>query len=413
MCNAILLISDVRPVYAEGETPKVVTTDLQRRQKVDKDKLIASFVIYDDGIVSKVLINGQAQKFEPADTVVLTKEFTFLHGRNLIEVLVEDDKGNEEEFLYLVAYGEGVELEPEEKPASSKQKIETNFVFGLKYEMDDNPTSDIGSPVKIGDIDLQGVVKDSEQPDMKRSANAIAIMNYGKFNAAVGASVGDYAKEENKPIDSMVIFANLCGEYGTFESGWLWNYMFLDFNLGEADYSQNHSFSVGYKQGDRSDEAGSKKNVYSLSYTHKEFAASSAKAGGQQNIGWEHSRRDAENMDSFRSVISVGNNYEGYEESQFDSLNLDMDWNNKWQQGALFDIGFGLQYRSYKNEQPLSVDTPLGDTRVDVPLRLSTALGWEIKQGWNIKYNYSYLLNLSNKSPYVRQLHGLALQGSF
>ena len=309
--------------------------------------------------------------------------------------------------------GDEALLESEEKPASSKQKIWTNFVLGLKYEMDDNPTFDISSPVKIGDIDLQGVVKDSEQADIRRSANAIAIISYGRFRTAIGASVGDYAKEENKPIDSMAIYANLGGEYGTFKSGWLWNYMFLDFNLGDADYSHNHSFSVGYKQGDRSAEAGSRKNVYSLAYTRKDFADSSAKAGGQQNIGWEHSRRDAENMDSFRSVISVGNNYEGYEESQFDYLALDIDWNNKWQHGALFDIGFGLQYRSYKNEQPLSVDTALGDTRVDVPLRLSTALGWKIKQGWNIKYNYRYLFNLSNKAPYVRQLHGLALQAIF
>ena len=92
---------------------------------------------------------------------------------------------------------------------------------------------------------------------------------------------------------------------------------------------------------------------------------------------------------------------------------MDFDWFNKWDSGLLFDIGTGFQYRTYENDIPLSEDTPLGTKRVDIPFRFSAGLGWAFNDQWKAMYNHKYETNLSNKVPYVRNIHGLTVNGQF
>jgi hypothetical protein len=109
----------------------------------------------------------------------------------------------------------------------------------------------------------------------------------------------------------------------------------------------------------------------------------------------------------------VGNSTEGFEESEYTFLALDQDWYNKWDGGFLFDVGYGLSYRTYANDEPLSEDTPLGDTRVDAPMRISLAPGYEFVKGWSAYVTGRYTFNLSNKQPYTRYLYGVRVVGIF
>lgn len=50
---------------------------------------------------------------------------------------------------------------------------------------------------------------------------------------------------------------------------------------------------------------------------------------------------------------------------------------------------------------------------MDVPTRLSTAIGWEFRPQLRVVGRYRYNFNLSNKSPYVRQIVGVGVEGTF
>lgn len=94
-------------------------------------------------------------------------------------------------------------------------------------------------------------------------------------------------------------------------------------------------------------------------------------------------------------------------------ISSDLDWKNQWENGILYDIGFGIAVRRYPNQISLITKTPLGEKRLDLPLRFSTTLGWKFREGWSARYHYRYRLNLSNKVPSLRSIQGIELQGSF
>ena len=122
---------------------------------------------------------------------------------------------------------------------------------------------------------------------------------------------------------------------------------------------------------------------------------------------------DADQLDRYRSLISLGRADEGTLESIQDFLSFDFDWKNQWKNGVLYDIGFGFANRRYPNQIPLSTKTPLGEKRTDLPFRFSTALGWKFMEGWSTHYHLRYGVNLSNKVPTVRIIQGIELQGAF
>ncbi len=130
-------------------------------------------------------------------------------------------------------------------------------------------------------------------------------------------------------------------------------------------------------------------------------------------LKWEYRTLDNEKQDRYRRLFVLGSASEGIVETDFTFVGVDLDWNYKWDSGLLWDLGFGAQYRDYRNDEPLSKETPLGDTRVDAPIRLTTGLGWEFSPAIRLMASYQYKFNLSNKSPYVRQIFGIGLNGRF
>lgn len=395
------------------EGPKILTTDLMPRQKVDASQKIVSFVFDSDDPIISITINGQDQKIKSAKFITLTKDFRFMPGRNLITVKAKDSKTIENTVNYIVIYGKDPDALSKAAEEQSSSPWSLNATIALKYERDDNPTLDFGSPVKLGDMDIQGMVKDSEQPDYRTSMNALATLTKGKGNFKAGIYTIDYTESKYAPLDSEVIILGGGLSPAGKDGGFLFDYMFMDINAGGFDYAQNHMFTTGYLWKKKRSDGSSRTHGLNILYMYKKFAAADAIAGYQDQLSWEYTSLDAQQQDLYRQVFSVGKSQEGFATSKYTYASMDFDWNNKWTSGVLFNTGFGLQGRQYKNEDPLSVNTPLGDKRIDIPFRLSAELGWEFYKQWSVALTGEYNVNLSNKSPWVRTIEGVILRGSF
>ncbi|MBF0351260.1 MAG: hypothetical protein HQM11_09505 [SAR324 cluster bacterium] len=406
------------------DAPQIATTDLLRRQKSSTEILNVSFVIYDTDKVSQVLVNEQPVSFQPAETVVVNQSIKLSQGKNLIQIVAVDEAGNQREKRYLVSYKDDKELTQEEEKQlglleedtgsdkKDEKKLNWMVVVGAKYETDTNPSNDVGLPVKIGDIELTGVIDDAEQEDIRTSLNAMVLFMYDKWTAFVGASNSSYTKSIYESLSSTALILGAGMTPTPTENGMVFNYLFLDINLGGENYGQNHGFDVGYQFGHANKKEDVSRHILSLGYTLKLLASNEADTGSEQKLKYEYNNIDKEQLDSHKTVFSYGLNSDGTSESEYSFLTFDFDWFNKWEMGLLFDIGFGMHYRNYPNVTPLSAEL-LGDTRTDVPIRLSTALGWQFLPAWSVKYGYNYKINVSNKSLYQKTVHGLSIDGSF
>ncbi len=392
--------------------PQILTSDLARKQIIRKEYKLVSFVFIDDDNITEILINGKSQEFEPNTTVTITKKYRFQKGVSVITVVATDEKGNKREKSFLIGMG----VTKEGKSASGAQQ-QAGFVWNAKldiaFEADDNPTLDLSSPVSIGDIDIQGVIPDSEQPDTRYSIQAAFIGALDGVNSFAGFKQITYSKSSNDFLNSQTIFLGAGYNKALSENSiFTVYYMFMDINVGGSDFSQNH-FIIPNIEFSSSDPDGFYRHMFGLTFASKDFAGDELTDASQIELKWEYNSLDAEKMDNFRSIIALGTSDEGTEESQATFCSFDFDWTNKWESGLKWDAGFGFQYRDYKNETPLSENTGLGTTRVDFPIRISTGLGWQFNETWKAMYNYDYVFNLSNKSPYVRTIHGVTVSGLF
>jgi hypothetical protein len=347
----------------------------------------------------------------PAPVVEITKKFRFNPGRTLIEVVAIDEAGNMRGKTFLVGLGEGIKLglEEEKKPPRFLWKADV----GLNYESDSNPTLDISTPIEIGGLDLEGVVLDSEQPDTRTTGNVLFSGGYGNLFGYLGYSVSKYSKKDNDLLNSEAVFTGIGYTIPYSKtSNILLNGQFIDINVGEADYSQNGTLSAGVEF-KKNNEKGIRKHLFAIDYTHKNFAAKERGTGSQSEFKYKFNSLDAEKLDDFQFKFATGTNDDGLEVSENTFVETDFDWFNKWETGLKFDIGFGVEYRNYKNDIPLTTQTFLGATRVDAPLRFSTGLGWEFPFNLELMYNFEYTFNLSNDTPYIRIIHGLFLSYEF
>jgi len=402
--SAILMVVSFSMVgFADdnnGKAPQILTSDLMRKQIVDTDTLVVTFVFVDNDIIETVEINGQEEDIVPGTTVVVRKKFVFLPGRTLIKVKAIDEHDLAIEKFFLVGYKTDNDAEVN---ASDEQKNELSWTANLsiKYEYDDNPTNDASLPIKIGDLDLKGVMGGS------------LSVSYGSFSALLGFSETAYNKPENKFLNSRAIYMGLGLKADLGENiQYKLNYLYLDININTYDYSANHKVDTGFMFSNK-DSEGYYKHYLGISYLQKEFAASDQDSGSQTAVVWIYDSLDAERLDLFKSNIAFGNSTEGNKESEITFSNWDFDWFNRWESGFKWDLGFGIQQREYKYAKPLSTETPFGEKRVDIPIRISNGFGWHFNDKWQAMYNYRYVFNLSNKTPYVRTIHGLAVNGRF
>ena len=364
------------------------------------------FVIVDSDNVTRVTINGEPQQFTPSDTVLITKEFVFTEDRTVIEVTATDEQGNERTLQYFV-FRPGVQVAAEEPGLKYFVRV------SLAFEIDDNPSNDLSSPIDIEGVDVEGVVPDEEQEDTRFVVQALGGLIGNRWNAFVGVLSQNYSKSENENFNTRMIFLGAGYRFGApSESSFVVRYLFVDIDIGSFDYSQQHTLTPGFEIV-RKDDEGTFRDFLAVDLIFKDFAQSDADDSSQFTLKWEDIELDAAKQDSSRGVLAYGNSTEGFDESEYDFLSYNQDFVNRWDSGFRFDIGWGYEYRSYPNDEPLTEDTPLGDTRVDNLLRFSAGPGWQFNPAWFANLGYRYVTNISNKSPYVRQIYGVTVQGTF
>ncbi len=396
----------------ENQAPQILTTDLTRKQIVKTKTKSVSFVVIDDDDIRQIFINNEPVDFLPAKSIVINRKFVFKPGKTVIKVVAIDEFGNQREKEYLVGFGmkDGAELAPEEK---KKPKMFWKVVFSGSLENDDNPSNDLSLPISVGDLEITGVIPDSEQPDNRTNLKGTLIWGHGNLSAFFGGTQTTYSKTENEYLNSQAIY--LGAGYGLPISSrvkLMLNFIVIDINVGGENYSQNMGFSPGL-QFKSKDEEGSYKNLLGIDYATKDFASSDVDSGSQMVLKWVYDSLDAEKLDRYHRTFAYGTNDNGTEASESTFFTFDYDWYNRWKSGFKWDLGMGIQHKTFENEVPLSSETPLGSKRVDMPIRFSTGMGWHFNADWNAMYNYKYTFNLSNKSPYVRSIHGLTVNGAF
>ncbi len=399
-----------------NEPPQILTTDLTRIQVVESPKLSVIFVVVDSDLITDITINDEPVAIESGKSVVVKKDFSFEPGKTLIKIIATDESGNSREKSYLVGYA--IEKTEVTKSADQKDKpaITWNAQGSFAYEIDDNPSNDLSLPISVGDLEIKGVIPDSEQTDSRTVINGTLSMSLGSYAGFFGISRTAYSKSENEYLGSMATFIGGVYTRPLDDTKKLMvNAMILDINVGGEDFGQNITLapSIGF---DSEDKEGAYKHILGLDYTTKSFANSDLSSGSQLLLKWVYDSTDAEKQDNYHRTFAYGMDNNGTDESEVTFFSFDYDWKNKWKSGFKWDLGMGFQHRTYKNDVPLSTETPLGTNRVDLPLRFSTGMGMEFtvdRIEMDLMYNYKYTFNLSNKSPYVRSIHGLTLTGAF
>lgn len=416
LTGAGALLGFAPSAWAQDEAdnpPEILTSELALKTLLESDRLEVNFVIVDNDRVTEVSINGQPQPIEPGDTVMLSRTFEFKQDVTRVEVSAKDEKGHTRTITYTV-YRPGVD--PDRAVAGpAKARLQWSANYDTRYEVDDNPSNDLSLPISIEGVNVDGVVPDGEQGDSRFNLNANGVIGYGIVSGFVGLSAIQYSKSDNKDFEVQAWFLGggvtlPVGERSAF----LAFYTFTDINLGGFDYAQTHTLSPGFRWTGQDPDGDTTQRLIGLDVTRKMFARSDVQTDATVlTLKTDYSSLDKAKQDSYRSVYAIGSATEGIDVTEFNYLSADWDWNLRWDSGLLFDVGTGVQYRDYANDTPLSTDTFLGSTRVDIPARFSTGIGYQFLPQVRAMFNYRYTFNLSNKTPYVRQIYGIGVNGAF
>ncbi len=418
----------------QNDPPQILTSDLFRKQMLDKPVKVVSFIIIDSDNIVAVTINGEEQTIIQGTLIELTKKFVFKQGKTVITIVATDEAGNIKEKSYLVGLGKDAKLGSGVKKKKKSAGFSWKARAGLNYEIDSNPTKDVSLPggIEVEDVDFSGVVDDSIQTDSKQSLNAVFKGRYGKLYGYLGKTITNYSKSINSFLNTDVTFGggayrwefskkylNKCRDlvditkcpfYKTYNL--IGGIQFIDINVSTNDFSQNLSGKLAIEKSLKSNR-GKKKYQLQVKSTQKDFADSSLSTGSQLQLMWKYSSLDIEKLDNYRFKFKYRSGDDGTVESEYVSISLDFDWMNKWEMGLKFDIGFGFASRNYTNDTPLTTNTPLGDTRIEAPFRFSTGLGWDFPYNIKTMYKFNYLYSISNKTPYERIINGVYVRVDF
>jgi len=397
------------------DPPEILTSELALKTVLESDKMDVNFVFIDQDSVTEVKINGEKQAITPGDTVQLTRSFTFTQDVTRVEVSATDEKGHTRTVTYTV-FRPGVDPEKAlgEAPAATGE-LAWFASYDVRSEQDSNPSNDLSSPISIKGVSVTGVVPDDRQSDSRTNLNGSVGVSKDFWNAFAGASKTTYSKSENEIFNVTQIFLGGGIVKPISETlAFALTYTFADVNLGSHDYLQSHTLAPALRRAVDPGDGGTGVAQYGLDATSKKFALTTIQKDTTDTaLVLDYRSIDKEKQDRYHRVFVVGKSSEGIASTEYSYYGFSFNWNNRWDSGLLFDAGLGAQYRKYKIDKPLTTDTPLGDTRVDIPMQVSTGLGWQFRPQLRLMGTYSYLFNLSNKSPFVRTIIGVGLNGAF
>jgi hypothetical protein len=110
--RAALLLAGIvlfwAPLHAQsepddaGQGPQILTSDLARRQSIEKESLTASFLFVDDQPIVDIRINGEPQKFTQDTSVIISKLFDNRKEQQVIEVAATNVAGKTRQKSFLV-----------------------------------------------------------------------------------------------------------------------------------------------------------------------------------------------------------------------------------------------------------------------------------------------------------------------
>jgi hypothetical protein len=407
---ALVLTGSLAWGQADDNPPEVLTAELALKTVLESDRLDVTFVIVDTDNVVEFTIDGQKQKITPGDTVQVSHTFNFTKDVTRVVVTATDEKGHKRTVVYTV-FRPGVNpATVAEKPKEAPLRVYGNY--DVRYEQDTNPSNDLSSPVAIRGIQLTGVVPDSEQKDTRLNAVFSAGVNKGMWTAFAGGSKIDYNKDADNNYNVQTLYLGGSGAFALgSDRAFVMAYTFTDINLGGHDYDQTHTLSPGLRLSSQP-EGGTANTLVGLDVVAKKFASDTQNNATDLTLRWDYNRESKDHLDTYARSYTLGTSSEGIDISKYNFLGFSWDWNNGYDSGLLWAIGFGFEYRKYPNDTPLA-ETFLGSTRVDVPGRFSFGIGYRFLPQLKIMGNYAYTANLSNKSPYVRQIYGISLNGAF
>ncbi|MDH4121794.1 MAG: hypothetical protein OEV94_08840 [Deltaproteobacteria bacterium] len=92
-------------LQADADSPQILTSDLSKKQTVIDPQVSATFIFVDTDNVTRVVIDGEEQKFTPSGTVMITKTFTLEPDvPTTIRVAAQDEKGHVRQRAFRVKY---------------------------------------------------------------------------------------------------------------------------------------------------------------------------------------------------------------------------------------------------------------------------------------------------------------------
>ncbi len=404
---AVLLIWTATIATAEEDTqanpPEILTSDLTLKTLLDSNRIEANFVIVDDDEVVEVTINGEIQSFEPGDTVLIVKELVFSEEVSEVVVTAKDAAGHSKTVTYTV-YLAGV------SPERVVKKEEAGWFvnYDAKLEYDSNPTQDLSTPFAIEGVG-DGVVDNDEQADSRLNIKAYAGMVKGPWRLFGGISRIEYSKSTSSlDVALFMLGATYRRQQGGFEMGYLFTYI----KLNTFDYALTHWFSPGLRS-HSTDEDGTTETLWGLDLVAKQFLTDIDQANVVDfHLKWDYSTLDLAKQDSYHRLFLLGKSSEGLDATKYYYFSMDFDWENQWDSGLLWDIGFGWQARKYPDVLPSTTEL-FGKTRVDNPLRFSTAVGYQLLKNLKLMSGYRYVFDFSNSVPYVRHILSAGVEGTF
>lgn len=106
-----------------GPAPQILTTDLAREQTVERPELTVAFALVDDDDIVDVIVNGEALRFEPGDTLLIERELFLQSYQNVVSISATDVAGNSRTKSYKLIFP-GAEAESAALPPIPRPKPE-------------------------------------------------------------------------------------------------------------------------------------------------------------------------------------------------------------------------------------------------------------------------------------------------
>ena len=396
--------------------PRILSSDLPSRLIVEQDTIEVTFVVVDTDDVVEVRVNGQREPIRPGPTVAIRKTLILRQESQRVRVEATDERGNRRERQFIVYYDPQGTLRERLKASEEAPPSAWSIYFALAQQRDTNPSNDLSLPISLpGVSDIEGTIPDDQQGDDRTLLNLGTVFRLGQFDGYAGLQNITYGKAINEGLQSTVLFTG--GTYAFTQEPNRKDHLrlgavFVDINVGGEDYALVSHLIASYRL-PLPEKRRKRYHDFGLDLKAKTFAGERRQEVQFADIHWTYARQNNDRTASFQSKLLLGSESEGTPESQFDQLVETLQWRNMWNNKLVYDTTLRIQYRQFVSAEALIDQLYGGDKRVDSIVDWSQAFGYQWHPLWRVALELESRMDVSNRSPYVRYIYGLRLQGGF